>query len=175
MLLHPDTQECLNSATLQDSSGSLHQRTVTKQEAPYPAVMSWAHASCTQHRTARTQDWSTAGRVSASLRAPGSTAGRKACWPEKPPWDGSNDLHAPTAALPTAPHDPITVLVWPATYQMADSSPSWVPLTSLFQLSGPAGPEHKVSRSHLHPGSHSPSQSQNLCLFIIPETLFLHA
>lgn len=85
--------------------------------------MSWAHASCTQHRTARTQDWSTAGRAFASLRAPGSTAGRKACWPEKPPWDGSSDLHAPTAALPTAPHDPITVLAWPATYQMADSSP----------------------------------------------------
>lgn len=76
-------------------------------------------------------------------------AGR-ACWPETPPRDRRGDLHAlSAAALPTAPCNRNTVLA----YDLSDSNSvsPWeeqehlpAPLSSLSQLSGPAGPEQRV-------------------------------
>lgn len=76
-------------------------------------------------------------------------AGR-AFWPETPPQNRRGDLHAQSAAaLPTAPCNRNTVLA----YDLSDSNSvtPWeerehlpAPLSSLSQLSGPAGPEHRV-------------------------------
>lgn len=98
-------------------------------------------------------------------------AGR-ACWPETPPRDKRGDLHPlSTAALPTAPCNPNTVLA----YDLSDSNfaSSWEerehlpsPLSCLSQLSGPAGPEHRVVLTRPSSWVMLSILEPNLCLFI---------
>lgn len=110
--------------------------------------MSWAQAQSTPHRAPRIRGWSTAGGAQPLL--PATHLAERACWPKTPPRDRRGYLHAMSAAaLPTAPCNQNTVLA--ADLSDSSSASPWeeqehlpAPLRSLSQLSGPAGPEHRV-------------------------------
>lgn len=105
-LLPLDTQEWLDSASLSGSSGNPPQRS-HKQEAPCSGVVSWAPEHSTE-----LQGLKAGAHLVGPLRPfhSSGTAGTEGIL--RPlPRDGRSDLHVlPTAALPTAPCGPATVL-----------------------------------------------------------------